>query len=53
MKRAYKQKEMALERRIKTLEQQVDINKKLTNGIFTIFSSNQIIWTIKRNTKVV
>lgn len=41
MKRAYKQKEMVLKHRIKTLEQQIGINEKL-NGFFRVFSSNQI-----------
>lgn len=34
MKKTYKQKEMALKHRIKTLEQQVGINEKLRNGFF-------------------
>lgn len=45
MKRTYKQKEMALKRRIKKLEEQVGINEKLTNGFSTVFNSDQIKYT--------
>lgn len=42
MKRTFKQKEMALKRRIKALEEKVRINDKVTNGFLTTFTSNQI-----------
>lgn len=42
MKRTYKKKEIAFKRRIKSLEQQVRINKQLSDGFHTLFTSDQI-----------